>query len=100
MSLKQVSYANNLPCDLGTALYSPIRLRQYSGRVGDVAFLHEDGKYEWIRNAFDPTVLSFPPYVHCIQAMYLYYTSGRSEWGWPDFSSEGNGVVRGRNPAA
>ena len=61
MSRKQVSYGINLASDLGTALYSPVRCRQYSGRVGDIAFLHEDGRYEWIRNAFDADVLREPP---------------------------------------
>lgn len=53
---KQEDYAKNLKCSLGTAVYLPLPLRPHSGRVGDVAFFHSDGRYEWIRNAFDTEV--------------------------------------------
>lgn len=56
MAAKQEEYATNLDGSLGVALLNPVRLRHHSGRVGDVAFLHPDGRYEWIRNAFDEEV--------------------------------------------
>ena len=50
---KQEAYAANLKNELGQALYHPVPFSATSGRVGDIAFMKEDGKYEWIRNAFD-----------------------------------------------
>jgi hypothetical protein len=53
---KQKSYAANLRgTPLGVAVYQPIPLQNETkvGRVGDIAFFDEDGKYEWIANAFD-----------------------------------------------
>ena len=55
----QEKYAENLRhTDLGLAVYHPIEFRQRSGRVGDIGFFDENGKYQWIRNAFDAEVKS------------------------------------------
>ena len=61
---KQTSYVANLRgTPLGLAVYQPLPLQQETkvGRVGDIAFFDDDGKYEWITNAFDTKVciLSF-----------------------------------------
>lgn len=53
---RQSTYAANLSCELGLAIYSPIALRSKSGRVGDIGFFQHDGSYEWIRNAFHSPV--------------------------------------------
>jgi len=53
----QEKFADNLGgTPLGTAVYHPIELKRSSGRVGDIAFFDENGKYQWIRNAFDSEV--------------------------------------------
>jgi hypothetical protein len=78
MPSKQDAFASNLENALGVALYNPVRLRDFSGRVGDIAFLHpHDGRYEWIRNAFDPAVSSL-----CF-AKSDTDSKGLTEWGWP-----------------
>ena len=56
---KQSSYSANLRgTPLGIALYQPLQLQPETqvGRVGDIAFFDEDGRYEWITNAFDRDV--------------------------------------------
>lgn len=76
-SSKQHSFASNLNgTPLGVALYSPLpfdsssfsevataianvsneRVQRQSGKVGDIAFFNRDGKYQWVRNAFDVDV--------------------------------------------
>lgn len=56
---KQEGFAANLGgTALGTAVYQPIKMRDKSGRVGDVAFFNKVGKYVWLRNAFDTLVTS------------------------------------------
>jgi hypothetical protein len=53
----QEKYAENLGSTvLGTAVYRPVELEETSGRVGDIAFFDRNGKYQWIRNGFDPVV--------------------------------------------
>jgi hypothetical protein len=55
---RQEKFASNLDrTPLGTAVYHPVELEMLSGRVGDIAFFDEKGKYQWIRNAFDEEVL-------------------------------------------
>ena len=59
---KQAAYATDLRgTPLGLAVYQPLPLQQEEkvGRVGDIAFFDEDGKYQWIANAFDIKVLLF-----------------------------------------
>ena len=59
---KQATYAINLKgTPMGTAVYQPIQLHPESkvGRVGDIAFFDEEGRYEWITNAFDTKVTHF-----------------------------------------
>lgn len=57
MANKQASYARNLSgTPLGIALYDPVELSSKSGRVGDIAFFDDTGRYRWIRNAFDVAV--------------------------------------------
>lgn len=56
---KQEGFAANLGgTALGTAVYQPVKMRDKSGRVGDIAFFDNVGKYVWIRNAFDTPVTS------------------------------------------
>lgn len=58
MSNKQVSYARNLGgTPLGIATYQPVKLGTLYGRVGDIAFFDDTGRYRWIRNVFDVTVM-------------------------------------------
>jgi hypothetical protein len=45
-------YAENLKDGPGMAVYRPVQLRTHSGRVCDIGFFHNDGRYEWVRNAF------------------------------------------------
>ena len=52
----QEAFASNLPSALGTAILNPVPLRTKSGRVGDIGFFQQDGKYHWIRNAFHTIV--------------------------------------------
>ena len=53
----QEKYATNLwTTSLGTAIYHPIELEENSGKVGDIAFFDENGKYQWVRNTFDSRV--------------------------------------------
>jgi hypothetical protein len=57
MANKQASYARNLGgTPLGIAVYDPVELCSNSGRVGDIAFFDDTGRYRWIRNAFDSVV--------------------------------------------
>jgi hypothetical protein len=54
---RQESFAENLKgANLGTALYHPVQLKEHSGRVGDIAFFNNEGKYQWLRNAFHTEV--------------------------------------------
>jgi hypothetical protein len=54
---KQEAYASNLNgFGRGTAVYRPEVEPEQSGRVGDVAFFDLEGRYQWIRNAFDTGV--------------------------------------------
>lgn len=53
---KQDAFADNLRNGLGEAFYHPVPFRASSGRVGDIAYLNQDGRYEWIRNVFDSDV--------------------------------------------
>lgn len=58
-SSKQDAFNANLQSiQLGIAVYGPIEMRQYSGRVGDVGFFDREGKYRWIGNAFYDMVCS------------------------------------------
>lgn len=58
----QDRFARNLSGSYpGLAVYNPIQLRSHSGKIGDIAFFDENGRYMWIRNAFDIEVL---PYAH------------------------------------
>jgi hypothetical protein len=67
----QEKFAKNLsPSPHGTAIYHPLVMRQRSGRVGDIAFHDFEGKYKWIRNAFDSDVLC-PPCALLILRDYL-----------------------------
>ena len=59
---KQEAFAANLGgTALGTAVYQPVKMRDKSGRVGDIAFFNNVGKYVWLRNAFDTPVISTLP---------------------------------------
>lgn len=53
---KQDRFAENLKGDpMGIALYHPLPLKQGicdEGNVGDVAFFKNDGRYQWVSNAF------------------------------------------------
>jgi hypothetical protein len=50
-------YAKDLAgTPVGTAVYHPIEMRAFSARVGDIAFFDENGKYQWVCNAFHAQV--------------------------------------------
>jgi hypothetical protein len=71
---KQASYAANLRgTPLGTAVYQPLQMQPETkfGRVGDVAFFDEEGKYEWITNAFDREVHLHTPFLFSIFLSFL-----------------------------
>ena len=75
---KQECFASDLAgTDLGVAIYSPLPFGsplppaiiaslgllnlntdhpRNSGKVGDIAFFDQDGKYQWLRNAFHTAV--------------------------------------------
>ena len=53
MPSHQESYAKDLEgTALGVPVYYPIELGDHTGRVGDIAYFDQTGRYRWIRNAF------------------------------------------------
>jgi hypothetical protein len=51
---RQQAFAANLSKNFsgGTAIYKPIPKASHSGLVGDIGFFNDQGKYEWLHNAF------------------------------------------------
>jgi hypothetical protein len=57
----QEAYAANLGQEgKGLAIYRPLKPRDHSRKVGDIAFFNKsEGKYCWIQNAFNKEVAPF-----------------------------------------
>jgi len=53
----QEAYSTNLsPHGKDLPIYNPLKPRELSYTVGDIAYFTENGKYNWVANAFDTQV--------------------------------------------
>ena len=72
---RQDAFAKNLSRSFhGIAVYKPIEKGLHSGRIGDIGFFNDQGKYRWVHNAFFSEVSLYEYYIYK-QTLIKFYRS-------------------------